>query len=334
MNLFKLSGKSVFFVVAVTLPLIANAGFFSFVTNLFTGDKQEEEDITVKNSQNIALIRAIISPDPSPKGGGDIVVVGGTALLPETGPSGTVADIGENHSSEISLYVVRPGDTISAISKMFGVTTHTIIGANNIERGIIQPGQTLIIFPISGLQYTVKSGDTIATIAKKYKADSEEISQYNNLDSEDSFKVGDTIFIPDAELPYQVATPSGSRYYGSGGPVYEGYYMKPLLSSRKTQGLHGYNGVDLAAPAGTPVFASAEGSVIISRSSGWNGGYGNYVVISHPNGTQTLYSHLSGVTVYEGMSVVRGELVGYVGSTGKSTGPHLHFEVRGAKNPF
>jgi murein DD-endopeptidase MepM/ murein hydrolase activator NlpD len=92
--------------------------------------------------------------------------------------------------------------------------------------------------------------------------------------------------------------------------------------------------VDLAAPIGTPIMASAEGDVIISKNYGWNGGYGEYVVISHPNGTQTLYAHMSSNLAYQGMHVYKGQVIGFVGSTGKSTGSHLHFEVRGAKNPF
>ncbi|PIQ67135.1 MAG: hypothetical protein COV95_00370, partial [Candidatus Zambryskibacteria bacterium CG11_big_fil_rev_8_21_14_0_20_40_24] len=114
---------------------------------------------------------------------------------------------------------------------------------------------------------------------------------------------------------------------------YDGYYIKPV-NGRRTQGIHGYNAVDLGAPAGSPIFAAAPGVVIISRNSGWNGGYGRYIVIRHDNGTQTLYAHNSENIVYEGTSVVQGQVVGYVGSSGKSTGPHVHFEIRGAKNPF
>ena len=90
----------------------------------------------------------------------------------------------------------------------------------------------------------------------------------------------------------------------------------------------------MAAPVGTPIRASAGGVVIISRSSGYNGGYGSYVVISHSNGTQTLYAHMNKVQAIQGTTVAQGELIGTVGSTGKSTGPHVHFEVRGAANPF
>ncbi|MCK5059525.1 MAG: M23 family metallopeptidase, partial [Candidatus Pacebacteria bacterium] len=116
-------------------------------------------------------------------------------------------------------------------------------------------------------------------------------------------------------------------------PNYDGYYIKPV-NGRKSQGLHGYNAVDIAAPYGTPIVAAASGVVIISRATGWNGGYGGYVVISHNNGTQTLYAHMSSDIVSVGDVVQQGQVIGYVGSTGRSTGPHLHIEVRGARNPF
>jgi murein DD-endopeptidase MepM/ murein hydrolase activator NlpD len=120
----------------------------------------------------------------------------------------------------------------------------------------------------------------------------------------------------------------------SSGPAISGYFIHPLPGSVRTQGIHGYNAVDFGAPVGTPILASAGGSVLVSRVGGWNGGYGNYVVIDHPNGTQTLYAHNSKNTVWQGQTVVAGQVIGYVGNTGRSTGPHLHFEIRGAKNPF
>jgi murein DD-endopeptidase MepM/ murein hydrolase activator NlpD len=82
------------------------------------------------------------------------------------------------------------------------------------------------------------------------------------------------------------------------------------------------------------LYAAAGGTVIISKNSGWNGGYGNYVVIQHPNKTQTVYGHMTTTVVSVGQAVTKGQLIGYSGNTGKSTGPHLHFEIRGAKNPF
>ena len=110
--------------------------------------------------------------------------------------------------------------------------------------------------------------------------------------------------------------------------------MRPIAGGHRSQGIHGHNGVDLAASVGTPIYASAAGTVIISKTGGYNGGYGNYIVIRHDNGTQTLYAHNTENYVGVGETVSQGQTIGTVGSTGRSTGAHVHFEVRGAKNPF
>lgn len=118
-------------------------------------------------------------------------------------------------------------------------------------------------------------------------------------------------------------------------PAVSGYFGHPLNGAgRLSQGLHGHNGIDFSAPPGTPIYAAAAGSATTVKSDGgWNSGYGNYVVVSHPNGTSSLYAHMSSVAI-SGGSVSKGQLIGYVGRTGASTGNHLHFEVRGAQNPF
>ncbi len=302
--------------------------------------EQVEAEVTTSplNSQNIGLLSAAINPNPNfAKGGGDITVVGGTALLSETGPEGTLANIEENQSSTISVYVVREGDTLGDIAKMFGVTTNTIAWANEITRGAIRPGQTLIILPISGVRHLVAKNETIQSIAKKYKADVTEIAQYNHLSENAKLAIGDVVLVPEGEIappPSVGATGRPAKLRGNNGPDLEGYYLRPLIGGRKSQGLHGYNGIDLASYLGAPILAAAAGEVIIAKGAGWNGGYGNYIVIAHPNGTQTLYGHLSALAVTSGKSVTRGEIIGYLGNTGRSTGPHLHFEVRGAKNPF
>jgi murein DD-endopeptidase MepM/ murein hydrolase activator NlpD len=120
-------------------------------------------------------------------------------------------------------------------------------------------------------------------------------------------------------------------------PVYDGYYMRPIIGGVKTQGVHGHNGVDLASSYGAKIYASADGEVLISKNSGWNGGYGSYIVLKHGNGTQTLYGHLSGTAVSAGDTVKQGQVIGYMGNSGQVTGHtgiHLHFEIRGARNPF
>ena len=114
-------------------------------------------------------------------------------------------------------------------------------------------------------------------------------------------------------------------------PDSSGFFVRPV-SGILTQSLHGDNAVDIGAPIGTPVYAAGDGVVLIARSGSWNGGYGNYVVIKHPNGVQTVYGHLSQILVSQGEEVGRGNLIGKVGNTGRSTGPHLHFEMRGMAN--
>jgi len=235
-------------------------------------------------------------------------------------------------SGEISVYVVREGDTLSQIAQMFDVSQNTILWANDIPRAnLIKPGMVLNILPISGVRHTVKKGDTLASIAKNYKGDVDEILAYNQID--DGLTVGSVVVIPNGIVPETVVAKKSTSGVTSGGVVSAGL-IHPLPNGRKTQGVHGYNGVDIAAPVGTTVRAAAAGKVIISASSGYNGGYGQYVVIKHANGSQTLYAHLSQNNVRVGASVSQGQSVGLVGNTGRSTGPHLHFEVRGAKNPF
>lgn len=272
-------------------------------------------------------------------GGGSLEIIDGTALMPQEGPAGTPLEIEENaKSGAISTYVVRSGDNLSSIAAMFDVTVNTIMWANDISNAKgIKPGQTLVILPVTGIRYTVKKGGSLRDIVKKYGGDLEEAARYNGIEPDEQLAEGTIVIVPDGEMeaPKPVVHTTGRVVQSAGGPAYVGYYGHPIPSgARRTQGIHGYNGVDLGAPMGTPVVASAAGTVIISRQGGWNGGYGNYVVISHGNGTQTLYSHMSSNTVTTGDVVLQGQLVGLVGSTGRSTGAHLHFEVRGAKNPF
>lgn len=269
-------------------------------------------------------------------GGGDITIVDGSALASETSPlAGTTVALGS--SDQISVYVVREGDTLSQIADMFGVTMNTIRWANDIPaKGSIHPDQTLVILPITGVKHVVKKGDTLASIVKKYKADKEEVLQFNGLESDVVLTVGDELIIPHGEIaPTRSKTSSGGSTSYGGGPSYSGYFMRPIKGGTRTQGIHGYNGVDLASSYGAAIYAAAAGEVIISKSDGgWNGGYGNYVVIKHDNGTQTLYAHLSANNVSVGDVVGQGDVIGAMGATGKATGTHLHFEIRGAANPF
>lgn len=322
------------------------ASAFSFL-NVFNSFRAITAEYQSLGAETYALhdvaatpaLRAALNVDPNPaQGGGDITISGGVALVPEIGPSGTLADIevARPGQDQISIYVVREGDTLSQIAELFNVSTNTIVWANDLRRGnVIRPGETLAILPVSGVRHTVKKGETLASIVKKYEGDLQEVLEFNGLSEDASLAVGDTVTVPYGVIPQAVGSVSTSAVAsGSGGPSLSGYFLRPIVGGRKSQNIHGYNAIDIAAPTGTSVLAAASGEVIISRTYGYNGGYGQYIVIRHNNGTQTLYAHLSENYVFAGSRVVQGQVIGGVGNTGRSTGPHLHFEVRGARNPF
>lgn len=328
--------------LALVIGLVALAphasAFWPFSTNAAAAG-----DAVIPSASTPVLV-AVTNTDPNVAAASELPTSGDGALVAYSGPDGTPGDtIVTPASDRISVYIVRPGDTLSEIGAMFGVSVNTIVWANNLGSARdVHPGDTLVILPVSGVERRVAKGDTLASLAKRYNADATEIAEYNGLDVGAALVVNSTIIIPGGEIA--VTRPSRSSgttrvikepYLGGSGAATSGYYVNPVPGGRITQGLHGWNGVDIGGARGTPIRAAADGTVVIARSSGgWNGGYGNYVVISHDNGTQTLYSHMTHAIVSPGQAASAGQVIGYVGTTGLATGPHLHFEVRGAANPF
>ncbi len=236
---------------------------------------------------------------------------------------------------DISEYEVMSGDTLGSIAKKFGISVETILWANDLNsKSSIKVGQKLVILPVSGVSYKVRKGDTVSGLAEKFNVSERDIVDFNKTE-DNKLIIGETIIIPGGKLiSKNNSKKTVSNKDDSKGSVSLGNMIRPIKGV-KTQGIHGYNGIDFGAPIGTPVYASLDGVVTLVRGgNGWNGGYGNYVVIKHNNGIQTLYAHLDSFSVNTGQYVEKGEIIGKSGNTGRSTGPHLHFEVRGSRNPF
>ncbi len=264
----------------------------------------------------------------------------------------------EDTTPPITTYTVKSGDTLSGIADKFNISINTIRWANDLteKTSKIKPGDELVILPVSGVEYTVKKGDTLSGIAAKFDASQDDILKYNDIEK-NAIKVGMSLIIPGAEpikpkpapakpvskpatpsTPTKEPTPSAPKPSESApapSPSSEKGYAVPISSGILTQGIHDGNAVDFGASTGTPVHAFKSGTVIVAKSSGYNGGYGSFIVVNHEGICQTQYSHLSKVSVSVGDTVTMGQQIGLSGNTGRSTGPHLHFNVRNCGgNPF
>jgi murein DD-endopeptidase MepM/ murein hydrolase activator NlpD len=250
-------------------------------------------------------------------------------------------------------YTVKPGDSLFIIAKIYSVTAESILWANydllNDDPTFLKEGWVLTIPPTNGIYYKWKAGDSIEKIAEKYKADPEAIITWpgNHLDVSNPITDNLTdinVMIPGGSrdmvswiVPVDFAPRSGATKSIAGpggcvtpetGPVGSGYFQWPVpnhfLSGFDFTSYH--LGIDLAAAEGTPVIASDSGTVVYA---GWNdSGYGNLVAIDHNNGYKTIYAHLSSILVQCGQNVTSGNMIALSGNTGKSTGGHLHFEIR------
>jgi murein DD-endopeptidase MepM/ murein hydrolase activator NlpD len=321
-----------------------HAGTISVITEkfkaMFASDKVENDE-TLATSQTMAVFKPVIVDGTTTSGADTDQDPEKDSLQAVSGPLRvSTEDIDFPTSDTISVYEVKKGDTIQDVAKLFDISVNTIMWANNLKSRTITKGDTLLILPITGIKHTVRKGDTITSIAKRYKADDQDVANYNGLSVSSLLAVGDTVIVPDGEIEAIQSTkprtttkkPRILNSYSYSAPT--GFLIRPISGGRKSQGIHGHNGVDLAASIGTPVYAAADGRVIVAKMGGYNGGYGNMIIITHDKGIQTVYGHLNSIYITTGQTVTQGQTIGELGNTGKSTGPHLHFEVRGAKNPF
>lgn len=240
---------------------------------------------------------------------------------------------------EVTTYTVQAGDTLEGIAIAHGINSDTLMWANGLDdNSIIKPGQVLTVLPINGVRIKIKSGDNIESIAKKYSADVKEIIAYNSLPADGALEANEYLILPGGEMPAPVssAQPKKSTYTApkfAQNQTSVGWLIMPASGTNWGR-IHGNGGVDIANKCGTPIYAAAAGTISLADGIGWNGGYGKYIKIKHKGGLETLYGHLSVISTEAGQSVAQGQLIGYMGTTGRSTGCHVHFEVHGAKNPF
>ena len=252
--------------------------------------------------------------------------------------------LSEKPRSEIISYTVQKGDTVSGIAKKYGVSEDTVKWQNNLRGDSITVGDTLDILPVTGIAHKVTSGDTIYTIAKKYSSNPQAIVDFPFNDFADpqtfSLVVGQTVIVPEGVQPQAAPTYIARRTLvttGSSAVMASGFAW-PIHGTMNQYYSWYHKGVDIGAPVGTPIIAATSGTVSYAIAGGGNYGYGTHVIISGANGYETLYAHMSALNVSSGQSVVAGQtVVGWVGLTGRTTGAHLHFEVRsggGALNPL
>ena len=254
-----------------------------------------------------------------------------SVLSASTEDPGIDTQVSDKVRDKILEYEVQVGDTIKSISAKFDVSESTIKWQNGLTSDKIKIGQKLQILPVTGIAHKVQKGDTVYSIAKKYDSDPQAIADFpfNSFSNDETFElaIGQTVIVPDGVRPADIPTGPRIRQItpDAGTVVASGQFVWPTAGSI-TQRFSWYHpGVDIANRGLPAVLAADSGKVV---SAGWSpAGYGNHIIIDHGNGYKTLYAHLSKIYVIPGQTVGRGSPIGQMGSTGKSTGPHLHFEI-------
>ncbi len=247
----------------------------------------------------------------------------------------TATIVSDKPRSQVEEYLVQEGDTVGTIADKFGISQDTIRWENNLVKDKIKPGEKLKILPVAGISHKVRKGDTVYSIAKEYDTSEQGIVDfpYNSFSNDETFElaVGQIIVVPDGVKKPEVTIPGSGAVRprqttpDAGTVVASGQFVWPTQGTISQRFAWYHPGVDIANKSLPPILAADSGKVI---ASGWDpSGYGNKVMIDHGNGYITLYGHMSKLYVTIGQTVTRGNQIGQMGSTGRSTGPHLHFEI-------
>ena len=223
-------------------------------------------------------------------------------------------------------YTIGEGENLTTISRKIGVNLDTLVSVNKITNANkLKPGQKIIIPNRNGLLYTIKQNENIEEVASKYDIQLNRILAFNKIDEISDIEIGDDIFLPGAKYTLDERIEKFGQMFSLPVTVTRisslfGYRVHPITKVRTK-----HTGVDIPGSLNTPVYAARKGKVIFA---GYSGGYGNLVIVRHDKGYTTYYGHLNKITTKIGANVGVGVMIGRMGSTGNSTGSHLHFEVR------
>lgn len=244
-------------------------------------------------------------------------------------------EISQKPRDKVIEYRVEKGDTVSTIAKKFSVSEETIKWENNMTNDNLTVGDILKILPVSGIAHKVQSGDTVYSIAKTYSSNPQQIVDFpfNEFANPQTFSlvVGQIVIVPDGVKPSEKARPRYDyqrQYYAGPIPEAPGGFGWPLGGGISQYASWYHMALDITSPVGTPVVSAQNGKVTSVSVGGWDYGYGTNIWIDNGTGIATHYNHLSGVNVSVGQNVSVGSVIGWVGMTGRTTGAHLHFEVR------
>ena len=333
-------GANLFSVIAIALVVVMSRSFYQQAGETPNGEDQAQSLI----DEAVEVNSIPVSAEAAIEG------ISRNAQLRTTIPS--------RPREELSTYLVQDGDTVFGIAEKFGLQPETILWGNyNLlldDPHSLKPGQELFILPVDGVYWEWLGGIPFGEWANFYGVNAADIIEYpgNNIDPNTvgdyenaNIKTGTWLIIPNgkrdfvswsAPLGVTRENPASARVLGagacdpvSGGAVGYGAFVYPTnkhyLSGFDWSPKTNHNGLDFAGNEGEAVYASDAGVIVYV---GWNDyGYGNMVMVDHGNGFQSLYAHLSALNVGCGQSVGQGQVIGAVGSTGRSSGPHLHFEI-------
>lgn len=339
-------GKNLHLSFSAQIPLPEKSLFFAELAkrpqlNEKLAETYQSVNLTVAMRPN-SLVKEILAASAvdktsrSENAPAALPTLSGQALLkPTLSASGAVGN-----KKDVEVYQVRGGDTLVRIAQAYGVSVDTIVWENNLpSANYLKPGQELRILPVSGVKHTVKSGETIASIAKKYGVDPEDIIEYNEIEVEDHILPGEEIIIPNG-VKKSPPSPARQQYLADLQKEdvkrvdvpqdYQGKISKlliwPLPATGRISQYYWRRHRALDIPCRDCQIIAAESGIV--ELSGWQKGYGNTIVINHGNNLRTRYAHGKELLVAAGQTVEKGQAIMISGSTGRSTGPHLHFEIK------